>query len=498
MIYHSDDWLTIYSGDCRDVMAAMEPESVQCVITSPPYFGLRDYGIAPTVWGGEQHEHEWITDSRKAERSASVHWQHTEGGGQAVDGSFCNRHAIAGVDADAAREFVLVSTGFCSCGAWLGVLGLEPTVELYVAHMVEVFRGVRRVLRKDGTVWLNIGDSYASNAGGYGPDGSPGITADNRIGLGTRAAVLKGAGRKPGPGLKPKDRMMVPARVALALQADGWWLRDEIVWHKPNPMPSSVTDRTTPAHEMVYLLTRSARYFCDMEAIREADSGQDHRRSVLDGEPSLAPPGQSPHTGIRTADGRNGSGRNKRSVWVIPTAPYPEAHFATFPPKLVEPMILAGTSERGCCPECGAPWERETEATFDAEGRTTNGPRSIANRAETAGFAQRLVKLTQTTGWHPTCKHTCAGEGDCEVDPHPPVPATVLDPFGGSGTTALVAERLGRKAILIELNPDYCKQAMERIAQGRRDGTGAPLDMPVEAPSGSLWSESTRAMEAGR
>ena len=471
--YYADDWLTLYGGDCRDVMAAMEPESVQCVVTSPPYFGLRDYGIAPSVWGGDAHEHEWALHER----------------------GLNNRHAVALARGNEGTEKggtanhrdYRIRSQFCPCGAWLGVLGLEPTVELYVAHMVEVFAAVKRVLRKDGTVWLNLGDSYASNAGGYGPDGSPGITADNRIGLGTRAAVLKGAGRKPGPGLKPKDRMMVPARVALALQADGWWLRDEIVWQKPNPMPSSVTDRTTPAHEMVYLLTRSARYFYDAEAIREPSTttrpelpafgeerpdigGTGH---IPDRRRSKRPDGWDTGPGTVHRNGREpgepaeiAAGRNKRSVWTIPTAPYPESHFATFPPKLVEPMILAGTSDRGCCPECGAPWERETrvgELVADAPGYRPRGRSAVSDPLVNVGMASARTGgqpapnhhlQRETTGWRHTCKHTAD-----------PVPCTVLDIFGGSGTVGMVAQSLSRRAVLIDLNPDYLAQCLRRNAQ---------------------------------
>lgn len=431
--FFTDRRLTIFSGDCREVMAEMEPESVQCVITSPPYFGLRDYGIAPSVWGGEiedafhGHIHDWGGSLRTDRRGVQ------KGKATVADARQSDRGQA------------------CPCGAWLGVLGLEPTVELYVAHVVEVFRGVRRVLRKDGTVWLNLGDSYAGGAT------KPHKTMRDSKAMGGTGWTEReqGTANTLCPGFKPKDRMMVPARVALALQADGWWLRDEIVWAKPNPMPSSVTDRTTPAHEMLYLLTKSPRYFYDAEAIREPDSGQDHRRQILDGEPSLCPPGQTPYTGIRTLDGRNGSGRNKRSVWTIPTAPYPDAHFATFPPKLIEPMILAGTSERGCCPECGAPWERETEIAGLTKVRNGAGPNrkhlEVHTAGESSAFRTGYAALKETTGWHPTCKH------DAE-----PVPCVILDPFGGSGTVAMVARAHNRKSVLIDLSPDYCRQMLKR------------------------------------
>jgi DNA modification methylase len=364
--YYQDDWLTILEGDCRTVMAEMEPESVQCVVTSPPYLGLRDYGIAPSVWGGEAHEHEWGAIGRP---------HHP---GQVEQTKWKNATA-AGAGGTAG------SGQFCPCGAWLGVLGLEPTVELYVAHMVEVFRGVRRVLRKDGTVWLNLGDSYSNDTKWGGSSGGKHVAAlHGNTGIGrTRQHT----------GMKPKDRMMIPARVAIALQADGWWLRDEIVWHKPNPMPSSVTDRTTPAHEMVYLLTKSARYFYDAEAIKEPSvfpvgSRDDVDRGGFGGKNTE--PGKEAFRSISDT-------RNKRSVWTIPTAPYPDAHFATFPPKLIEPMILAGSKP-----------------------------------------------------------------GD-----------VILDPFGGSGTVGVVAQMHSRRAVLIDLNPDYLAQQLRRNAQ-------SPLGLDTE------------------
>ena len=327
----------ILVGDCLDLLRTLPEESVHCVVTSPPYWGLRDYGVQ-------------------------------------------------------------------------GAIGLEPTFGEHLDALVRVFREVRRVLRSDGTLWLNYGDAY-----------------------------------------RAKQLLMMPARVALALQADGWWLRSEIVW-QPNPMPESVRDRPTSAHEKLFLLTKAARYFYDAEAVREEDAGTDHPRNILHRpEPSggLLPS----HSGIRTAEGRNGAGRNLRNVWTIPTHAYPGAHFATFPPKLVEPCIKAGTSERGACPECGAPWTRVTERKQVNPGnRQTNGPRSMERRQESAGFEQRLETQVETLGWQPTCEH------DTE-----PVRCKVLDPFGGAGPVGLVASRLGRDAILIELNPEYAEMAERRI-----------------------------------
>jgi len=273
-------------GDVRDKLCELANDSVQCVVTSPPYWGLRDYGVE-------------------------------------------------------------------------GQLGLEPTPELYIEHMVAVFREVRRVLRQDGTLWLNIGDSYARDPakGGSGPNGkhdnipdygnarkimseSRG-SSDGFVGRGDRAPVRVG-----GVGIKAKDIVGIPWMLAFALRADSWYLRSEIIWHKPNPMPESVTDRPTKAHETIFLLAKSAKYFYDADAI--AEPSIEGGKVVSLGEKSFAR-GQADGAGVA----RSGNGhaatyevkptRNKRSVWTIPPQPFRGAHFATFPEKLVEPCILAGS-----------------------------------------------------------------------------------------------------------------------------------------------------------
>ena len=249
---------TLYCGDVRSVLATLPECSVQCVVTSPPYWGLRDYGMS-------------------------------------------------------------------------GQLGLERTPEEYVANMVQVFEGVRRVLKEDGVLWLNLGDSYASA-----------FACDRRsvVGQGSPDSGMKRPNRLVG-GLKEKDLVGIPWLVAFALRADGWYLRSEVIWSKTVVMPESVLDRPTKAHEHVFLLTKRSRYFYNADAIREPDAGQDHPRHVVKplhrGQPG------SPHTGIRTAEGRNGEGRNARSVWTIPTTPYAAAHFATFPEELARRCIMAGS-----------------------------------------------------------------------------------------------------------------------------------------------------------
>lgn len=277
-VYHEDDWLAIHQGDCRQVMAEMPEKFVQTVVTSPPYWGLRDYGV----------------------------------GGQ---------------------------------------LGLEATPEEYLRNMVEVFRGVRRVLRNDGTLWLNLGDTYG----------------------------------------KDKQLVGIPWRVALAMQADGWYLRSDIIWAKPNPMPESITDRPTKAHEYLFLLTKSPRYYYDADAIREAwAERQNDIQRAMDKHPGYAAKHDAGYNGrVRGQPvGDPEKGRNARTVWTIATQPYPGAHFATMPEALVEPCVKAGSKT-----------------------------------------------------------------GDI-----------VLDPFGGSGTVAQVANRLNRRAVLIDLNPEYIEQQMKRAS----------------------------------
>ena len=242
--------VTILTGDCIEQMKTLPDESVHCCVTSPPYWGLRDYGR-------------------------------------------------------------------------VGQIGLEPTPEAYVAKMVEVFREVRRVLRDDGTCWLNLGDSYAGGKQGNDSFGD-GTSTLNNGGKNTKTGEkMPSKQRKPPPGLKPKDLVGIPWRVAFALQSDGWYLRQDIIWSKPNPMPESVTDRCTKAHEYIFLLAKSAQYYYDAEAVKE-NIGEESRRSK---------------------SFRNG--RNKRSVWTVATAPYSGAHFATFPPALITPCILAGCPQGG-------------------------------------------------------------------------------------------------------------------------------------------------------
>jgi DNA modification methylase len=348
------------TGDCRTVLQWLPTESVHCVVTSPPYWGLRDYGTAKWEGGDPACSHQ-VRLNPRIESS-------TLGGGKLTTG-----HQREGFSRWCPR-----------CGACRidSQIGLEPSFTDYIETMVAVFREVCRVLRKDGTLWLNLGDCYATGAGKVGE--CPGGGAQ---GARWRGPITQ-PNRMPQHGLKSKDLCGIPWRVAFALQADGWYLRSDIIWHKPNPMPESVTDRPTKAHEYLFLLSKSAKYYYDAEAIKEPATNRAPGNKRHKYTPQYNNEKDEKH---RTKAGLLNVGskeyRNKRTVWTISTAPFPEAHFATFPPALVEPCILAG------CPEGGV----------------------------------------------------------------------VLDPFSGAGTVGLVAARLQRKAILIELNSNYVEMATNRI-----------------------------------
>jgi DNA modification methylase len=325
-------------GDSRDLIRAIPDKSIHCCVTSPPYFGLRDYGVD-------------------------------------------------------------------------GQMGLEPTPDEFIAGMVDLFRDVRRALRDDGTLWLNIGDSYATGSKWGGATGGKATAGLHGIGGGGRM--------KTRPGIPDKNLIGIPWMLAFALRTDGWILRQDIIWSKPNPMPESVTDRCTKAHEYLFLLTKKSKYYFDAEAILEPVSQNTHMRVSQNVAAQIG--SDRAHAGGKTNGNMKavvrsskmaapGSGikhnssfdaavclpvseRNKRSVWTVATQPFKEAHFATFPPALIEPCIKAGC----------------------------------------------------------------------------PVGGTVLDPFGGAGTTGLVADRLQRNAILLELNPEYAEIARRRI-DGDRGG----------------------------
>lgn len=360
-------------------------QSVQCVVTSPPYYGLRDYGTA--TWIGDDPECDHKIDNSKGVATSTL-----------VGSKRNVSNALAGYKNACAK-----------CGAIRvdNQLGLEPTPEAYVENMVAVFRELWRVLRDDGTAWLNIGDSYSGSGKGDNSNGKQGTNKGTRFDSPTSGYISNG--------LKPKDLIGIPWRVAFALQADGWYLRSDIIWHKPNTMPESVTDRPTKAHEYIFLLTKNARYYYDHEAIMEPiarewdDKNIGNKNRINTGAMTGIVLGREkdPHCGLANTL-PNPKGRNKRSVWTVTTKPYRGAHFATYPPDLIVDCIKAGSKE-----------------------------------------------------------------GD-----------VVFDPFAGSGTTLIVARKLKRHAIGLDLSMDYLtNNARERLGYNVLDKwtQNKPIGMTSES-----------------
>lgn len=427
----------ILQGDCIETMRSLPSGIVQTCVTSPPYYGLRDYGTASWEGGDPECDHVERRGGHLAQSAAS-----TRGGG----------HKQAEAQSMTYRD----TCGKCGARRVDNQIGLEETPEAYVAKLVEVFREVRRLLHPTGTLWCNLGDSY---------NGSGGAGGDYGVG-GLKEGQPKYPGRNVN-GLGPKQLLGIPWRVAFALQADGWILRSDIIWHKKAPMPESVTDRVTKAHEYVFLLSKQASYFYDAEAIAEpaeAKWEESHYKYYRGKGTAVAitnPDRPDLGTGGERfvgGEGRFGATRNKRSVWTLGPESYSGAHFATMPTKLVEPCILAGSSSYGCCAKCGSPWARVVErqlmntdgwgkATKDHTGNISGSNASIRN-----GNGRLGDSVATTLGWAATCT--------CNADV---VPCVVLDPFAGAGTTLLVANRYGRRAIGCELNPEYIKLATERL-----------------------------------
>ena len=438
---------TLLQGDCRNVLATLPDESVQCCITSPPYWGLRDYRTASWEGGDQNCDH--VADPSKTKKFGNDAF---------------NEDRPSREETKTAGYYFDKVCGKCGATRIDAQLGLEQSPEEYVDNLVEVFREVRRVLRDDGTLWLNLGDSYAGSGKGRNSDG----TRTDFTGLsGASGGCIEGIQpiHKHIYGLKPKDLVGIPWRVAFALQADGWWLRQDIIWAKPNPMPESVTDRCTKSHEYIFLLTKSAKYFYDNEAVKEnslhvgvthraANKGKAHSGEVgLDTRPKV--------------DWTTPETRNKRSVWTVTTKPFKGAHFATFPPDLIEPCVLAGTSHFGACAECKTPYQRLVEKGDVPKRKTRDNllgvypGRKTTTRLNTVDMA---VIPTATTGWGKMC--------NCTTDAVEP--CVVLDPFSGAGTTGVVAIKHSRCYIGTELNPDYLEISRKRI-QAEWDGITLPM-----------------------
>ena len=408
----------ILLGDVRQTLREIPADSVQCCVTSPPYWGLRDYGCA-------------------------------------------------------------------------GQLGSEATPDEFVRTMVAVFAEVRRTLHPTGTLFLNIGDSYSSGGRKAFDTKSPNIR-QNHV-----------AERQSMPsGLKPKDMVGIPWLLAFALRADGWYLRSEIIWAKKSPMPSSVKDRPTTAHESIFLLSKSPRYYWDQVGSAEAAVRGTPGNRTHKGAKKYAAGDRHHRLAVGLTNVTAVETRNMRSVWSLAAEPYKGAHVACYPSELVRRCLSAGVGERGCCPVCRTPWvrqvQRERIATRPGDdskvtalarpaGWATRGKHSAAayntpeTHAKTIGNRdpQRHISRVVTLGWLPAC--------GCDAEaPLAAIPCTVLDPFLGSGTTAQVAEHLGHAWLGCELNPDYIAQAEARIATVPRCLRPKPTTRPTAKSGKSL------------
>jgi DNA modification methylase len=556
-----DGDVRLYHGDNLDVLRELPDKSIHMCCTSPPFYGLRDYGTGE--WEGGQPDCDHQAPPGKS-------------GGERADRTFT------------AGTVYKTACGKCGARRVDKQIGLEETPDQWVQNLVRVFREVRRILRDDGTLWIEIGDSFVSGSvpvqpmwgdgrqawsgegdvpsllpptGPEGLDGEePRARAVEGSGVppeapstdqrpdhraqendasgdhgeaGREVPVLRGDGAgvpddRPRPGrrsagteassasrpqddsgrglpagqvpdpllelqlreapagrlptrLAPKNLLGQPWRLAFALQADGWILRSEIIWSRPNPMPESVTDRPTKSHSTVFLLSKQPRYFYDADAIREPLMASTLERGYTAAKLAHGRGPKAQANGDRNDDGEGWdvpSGANARSVWQIPTQPTPFAHFATWPEALCRRMILAGTSERGCCPECGAPWVREVERpSFPRDSTAHRGDSEWANGAgrndgDLTRSGQEFNRWREahpgTVEWKPSCACCTQGHTHPSVEtcaPPAPVPCTVLDPFAGSGTTMLVARHHGRHSIGIELNEQYLEIAAKRLQQ---------------------------------
>jgi len=370
--------IDIYIGNCLETLQKMDDQSVNTCITSPPYWGLRDYN-------GEEEQ-----------------------------------------------------------------LGLEDTPELFVDNLVKVFREVKRVLKDDGTVWLNLGDTYSSHKDCKSTAQSlaKGTQAEVAHVIDKGRSVSRNTKKLKQAGLKNKDLIGIPWRVALALQADGWYLRQDIIWHKPNPMPESVKDRCTKSHEYIFLLSKNVKYYFDYEAIKEdavGNSPNNKKPHKHQGQPFS-------RTKENLVNIQAVEKRNKRSVWTVTTKPFKGAHFATFPMDLIEPCVLAGCPEK-ICSSCSKPYERVMQK-----------PKPLkVKRGRRAGTDDRLIGgvLDKYNKENPPIDLGLQKQCDCNTNETKA--GTVLDPFGGSGTTAIVANKHNRNAVMCELNKEYIDIAKERI-----------------------------------
>lgn len=422
----------------------LKDKSVQLVCFSPPYWGLRKYSINPLVWGGREGcSHEWgderVGHSYSSHSGLTAASERSDGRKRNPENTVRQNDTIA---------FKATQGQFCRfCNAWRGDLGLEPPPELYLSHMMLVMAECWRVLRDDGVCFVNIGDSYSSSVtdkrGTY-------TTAQNKWQHGAKTTEFKRVKVPPKIlNIKPKSLCLIPQKFAIACQEQGWIIRSEIIWAKSNPMPESVKDRPTRSHEQVWMMVKQGKYYWDQDAVRIQAKWERWGKQTIGKE----------YRGIKpidmdTLDERRNQGANIKDVWTIATEPTPEAHFATFPSKLVEPMIKAATSHKAC-PYCSAPWERvvEKDTPENYKGKTGRWGTDTGRMQMGDKFNTQSI----TTGWQPTCK--CKdndGSGRC----------IVFDPFCGTAKTVIEAERLSRIGIGMDLSWEYLTEiAAERLSR---------------------------------
>ena len=493
-----EEWLNkVICGNSLDVLRQFPNECIDCVVTSPPYWGLRQYEGADTTYYSSEIakycKHEWEEIIKRKERGGlgESSWERPSRehspGNKAQSSFFCKK-----------------------CNSWKGQLGLEPDPDLYIEHLIQIFREVKRVLKRTGTCWVVINDTYGGSRGGSGQyHPSPhGFQFSLKVGWDPKITP-------PQAYVKPKCLCMIPERFALAMINDGWWLRNKICWIKPNHMPESVKDRFTNTWEYVYFFTKSKKYFFDLDAIREPLSSETlprmertaklmkriglpitpknkYYQKLLDG--SINEVGQA---GILTGrflnpkanTGENNKepykqnnphrsqphplGKNPGDTWIINTQPFPEAHFAVFPMELCVKPILAGCPAE-VCKYCGKPRERITKVI----GRTVTEAMRVAgcnSEGEYHGYEQKdydsamaqkssetkrrilksMSEVKATVGWT-----DCSCKGNDKYRP-----GVVLDPFCGSGTTLVVAKKLGRNYIGIDISEKYCDMARRRLSE---------------------------------
>jgi DNA modification methylase len=429
--YLAEPDLTLYNGDSWTVLRGLPDESIDCCVTSPPYWGLRDYGTGSWEGGDPECDH--------ARPTTTMNVGFNERWGQGA-GERKQEHKSDG-------QYPSICA---KCGAHRldKQLGLEPNVRDYVFALDEIFDEVKRVLTPHATLWLNLGDTFAANRSYQVPDQKYVRMRENRGSMGVPE------------GLKPKDLVGVPWRVAFALQESGWWLRMDNIWNKANPMPESAKDRPTRAHEYVFLLSKSKNYFYDYMAVQEPatwDRWGDQTSPKYDGQEGMAG-AWIKEQAKETLQNRNM--RNMRSVWTIPTQPYGGEHFATFPEKLVSRCLLASCPQE-VCRTCGKPRERIVETDNPSKEFADDGTMGWSNTHQQTSNPQSSQSLHRNPGGVYASARDL-GFTDCGHNDYRP--GVVLDPFAGAGTTALVARKLSRSSVLIELNPDYCKIISERLA----------------------------------